>query len=158
MRDAAARRLRTVRRRFRKVIALSRSLGVIPTGVYIWHKIRMAAVPSSRPYRLLSKHSRYPLVCRPNTSDNPVFGQIFIEREYACLDDLPGANLIIDCGANVGYSSAYFLSRFPECRVIDVEPDPSNFSILEKNLAPYGERVRAIRTGIWSHVSERRPS
>ncbi len=59
------------------------------------------------------------------------------------------AELIVDCGANVGYSSAYFLSRFPRCRLIAVEPDGSNFEILEKNLRPFAGRVTALRAGVW---------
>jgi FkbM family methyltransferase len=60
------------------------------------------------------------------------------------------ANLIIDCGANVGYSSAYLLSRYPRARLFAVEPDPENFRILMKNLEPYGERCTAINAGVWS--------
>jgi FkbM family methyltransferase len=59
--------------------------------------------------------------------------------------------LIIDCGAYVGYSSRYFLHRYPNARLIAVEPDPGNFAMLQKNLAPYGDRVRLVRSGIWSH-------
>ena len=102
---------------------------------------------------LVSPHASHPLVCREGSSDFHVFHQIFIEREYSCLDDLTDLRLIIDCGANTGYSAAYFLSRFPRCQVIAVEPDPGNFAILQRNVAPYGERVRAIRAGIWSHAT-----
>jgi FkbM family methyltransferase len=91
------------------------------------------------------------LCVRPGTSDLDVFTQIFVQREYSCLDDLQDVRLLIDCGANVGYSSAYFLSRHPGCQVIAVEPDPGNFAALERNLGPYGDRTTLIRAGIWSH-------
>jgi hypothetical protein len=42
------------------------------------------------------------------SSDLHVFRQIFVEREYGCLDDLADVRLIIDCGANAGYSSGSF--------------------------------------------------
>jgi FkbM family methyltransferase len=58
---------------------------------------------------------------------------------------------VIDCGANVGYSSAWFLSRFPACRVLAVEPDAGNFAALRRNLAPYGLRATPLRAGLWSH-------
>src|SRR4051812_39387542 len=86
---------------------------------------------------LKSEHVRHPLRCRKGSSDRDVFRQIFVEREYACLDDLSDVDLVLDCGANVGYSSAYFLDRFPTCHVIAVEPDPENYALLEENLAPY---------------------
>jgi FkbM family methyltransferase len=92
-----------------------------------------------------------PLWCRANTSDRQVFSQVFIEREYACLDGVASPRLIIDCGANVGYTSAYFLSRFPGAHVIAVEPDPGNFGMLESNLRGYGNRFTALQTAVWSH-------
>jgi FkbM family methyltransferase len=54
----------------------------------------------------------------------------------------------------VGYSSVYFLSHFPGCRVIAVEPDGDNFASLQKNLAPYGDRAQALKRGIWSKSAE----
>jgi len=57
---------------------------------------------------------------------------------------------VIDCGANVGYSAVYFLNRYPDCRVIAVEPDRGNYQLLCRNLAPYGERARAVQAGVWS--------
>jgi FkbM family methyltransferase len=99
---------------------------------------------------LHSRHAQHPLSCRPNTSDPLVYRQIFIGRAYACLDDVAEASLVIDCGANVGYSSAYFLTRFPGCDLIAVEPDASSFRLLCRNLDPYGKRARAIRSAVWS--------
>jgi len=83
------------------------------------------------------------------TSDINVFRLIFGTREYSCLDDVKNPSLILDCGANVGYASAYFLSRFPNAHVIAVEPDPENFKVLERNLAPYAGRVTTVRSAIW---------
>jgi hypothetical protein len=100
-------------------------------------KLRRLLFNNTNPYILTLKNAQFPLRCRPNTSDKDAFEQIFIEREYSCLDDLSNVDLVIDCGANVGYSAAYFLTRFPNCKVICVEPDFSNFKLLEKNLAPF---------------------
>ena len=130
------------------------SLGWLQTSVYVMQRLRCLLFNKTNPYTLISKNAQFPLICRPNTSDKDVFGQIFIEREYSCLDDLSNVDLVIDCGANVGYSAAYFLTRFPKCKVICVEPDLSNFKLLEKNLAPYKERVKLIRSGIWSHTAD----
>jgi FkbM family methyltransferase len=130
------------------------SLGWLQTSVYVMQSLRRILFSKTNPYSLISKNAQFPLICRSNTSDKIVFEQIFIEREYSCLDDLSNVDLVIDCGANVGYSAAYFLTRFPKCKVICVEPDSSNFKLLEKNLAPYKERVKLIRSGIWSHTAD----
>lgn len=100
---------------------------------------------------LRARRSDYPLFARPGTTDAYVFRQIFLEREYACIDDANDVQLVVDCGANVGYSSAYFLSRYPETHVIAVEPDEGNFAMLQRNMASYGDRVTTRRAGVWSH-------
>jgi len=85
---------------------------------------------------------------RRGTSDLSAFNQIFVQREYACLDDLVGVDLIVDCGAYVGYSSAYFLTQFPNSNIVAIEPDPENFSLLKKTWrymtnAPHSYRQRS---------------
>ena len=130
---------------------LYRSLGLFGAFVYSAQRIRALLMLSRQPYVLFSKDARHGLACRPGTSDLYVFQQIYVAREYSCLDHLKDDScLIVDCGANVGYSSAYFLSRFPSSYVIAVEPDPGNFEVLERNLAPYAGRYRAIRSAVWS--------
>jgi FkbM family methyltransferase len=91
------------------------------------------------------------LYLRTGTSDPAVLVQIFTEREYAPLDNLGPVRTIIDCGANVGYSSIYFLNRYPLAHVIAVEPDPRNAALCRRNLAPYGNRVQVIQSAVWSH-------
>src|SRR5256885_16984483 len=71
------------------------------------------------------KNANHPLFMRLGTSDREVLGQIFIEEEYRPLV-LSSPQAIIDLGANVGYSSAYFLSQYPNATVLAVEPDPDN--------------------------------
>lgn len=79
-----------------------------------------------------------------------VFHQIFISQEYSCLRDLKDPSLILDLGANVGFSAAYFLSVFPNVRVVAVEPDERNLKMCEMNLSPYGDRVKLLHGAVWS--------
>jgi FkbM family methyltransferase len=107
-----------------------------------------------RDYQLTSPHARYPLNVRAGTSDFYVFYQIFGHREYRCLDSVEDARLIVDLGANVGYSAAYFLTRFPRATVICVEPDRANGEALRANLAPYGNRWRLVPSAVWSETCD----
>jgi FkbM family methyltransferase len=92
-----------------------------------------------------------PLYVRLGTSDGYVLQQIFIEREYSPFDGIqPPPRTMVDCGANVGYSSFYFLQRYPELRVIVVEPDSANLAMCRRNLAPFLNRVRFVKAGVWS--------
>ena len=127
-------------------------------GLWNWSRVFLRSVQGillqgKYQFWIRSKYAKFPLICRIRTSDLRVFRQIFVEREYSCLDDVVNPGLIIDCGANVGYSSAYFLSRFPLCKVISVEPDPDNYQTLAKNLAPFGDRSTVIWAGVWSHTT-----
>ena len=83
-----------------------------------------------------------------------MFWQVFVKQAYSCLSDCKNVELVIDCGANVGYSAAYLLTIFPKCKVIAIEPDASNFALLQVNLAPYKDRVKLIHAGIWSHPAD----
>jgi FkbM family methyltransferase len=124
-----------------------------PAG-WIAYRLQKSRHDRARPGAIVeftSKHAKYPLKCRSHTSDINMFRMILIDREYACLDEVADPGLIIDCGANAGYSSAYFLSRFPHCDLIAVEPYPPNFDILQLNLAPYGGRAKPILAAVWSH-------
>ena len=92
----------------------------------------------------------HPLFLRPATSDYLVFKQIFVAREYAPVHEFSPPELIVDCGANVGYASAYFLSCFPSARLIALEPDPENYETCCKNLEPYGSKVTILQKAVWS--------
>lgn len=130
------------------------NLGVAPSIHYKLRKVLNRWTKRTQPFVLYSNWSKFPLKCRPYTSDVNVFHQIFISREYRCLDDIPEAGLIVDCGANVGYSAAYFLSKFPKAYLIAVEPDKDNFELLNSNLAPYSGRYQTICSAVWSHRAD----
>ncbi|MEM7552775.1 MAG: FkbM family methyltransferase [Cyanobacteria bacterium P01_A01_bin.84] len=97
------------------------------------------------------KSYQHPVWLRYGTSDPGILYQIFLFQEYSCLDDLSAPKLIIDAGANVGFSSVYFLNKYPNAHVIAIEPDKSNFDIARKNLSYYQPRALLINAGIWSH-------
>ena len=52
-------------------------------------------------------------------------------------------------GANIGLSSAWFLSRFPDAAVFAVEADADNYAICCENLAGYGSRARVLHGAAW---------
>jgi FkbM family methyltransferase len=148
-RHSALRARLRLRTRARWWAAALRSVGV--RGALRLRRLARGGGTPGRVRTLRPRHAAHPLRVREATSDARVFEQIFVEREYACLDGLRGVETVLDCGANVGYSSAYFLSRWPGARVLAVEPDPENFRALAANLAPYGPRAGLLRAGVWSH-------
>ena len=88
-------------------------------------------------------------------SDEYVFDQIFVRHEYAPVSDrLNDQKFILDLGANVGYASAFLASRYPDARILAVEPDPRNFELCCRNLKPYGDRIRVLKGAVWSQCSK----
>ncbi|PSB50049.1 hypothetical protein C7B67_15970 [filamentous cyanobacterium Phorm 6] len=61
-----------------------------------------------KPIKLQLKGCQHPVYMRYGTSDPGIFHQIFIFREYSCLDDLKEQKYIIDAGANVGLHLSTF--------------------------------------------------
>lgn len=128
-----------------------RRLGVASALRYDVQRLRRALGIAPPTVQLTARRSRYPMSARPSSTDFTVFGQTFVSEPYACLDDLAGVDFIVDCGANVGFASVFLLSHFPRASLFALEPDPANFEILQRNLAPYGSRAHAELAGVWSH-------
>lgn len=92
----------------------------------------------------------HPIELRINSTDPDVYQQVLVEEEYAVVTD-ERVKVIVDCGANVGYTSAYLLSRFRDAHVVAIEPFPANAEVCRRNLAPYGRRATVIEAAVWSH-------
>jgi FkbM family methyltransferase len=101
---------------------------------------------------------------RPNESDLFVLSQIYglkeydigaerrnqikkLAKEYVYDGYLP---VIVDAGANVGYSSIFFSEVYPQALVLAVEPDTATFAVLVQNCSGYS-RIRPINAALWSH-------
>jgi FkbM family methyltransferase len=60
---------------------------------------------------------------------------------------------VLDLGANVGFSSAYFLNCFPNSNVLAVEPDDRNLEACSANLQAYGDRVQLLHGAAWGECT-----
>jgi len=90
-----------------------------------------------------------PLTLRLGSSDVDVYDQL-IRGTYVPMLHLPGVRTIVDLGSNIGLVAAYFLTNYPDSRLLAVEADPSNFALCRTNLERYGKRVQAVNAAIWS--------
>lgn len=144
-------RLRT---RFRHFLQYSQHLGYFGAFTFYFRKAFLARQLGGPIHIRTSALAQFPLAMRTGSTDSSVFHQIFVDGDYDCVASEANVNLVLDCGANAGYSAAYFLSRYPSCEVIAVEPDPANYRILQFNAAPYRNRVSTMRAAIWSHPTQ----
>jgi FkbM family methyltransferase len=106
-----------------------------------------------------SRGFEHPISIRLGTSDLLVYQEIMRDKKYATMLNLPHTETIVDLGANIGLVSAYFLSNYPDSRLVAVEADPSNFELCQINLKHYGDRAELANVAVWSsngHVQLRR--
>ena len=107
--------------------------------------------PEPESWRVRPHQALHPLIARlRNSSDMDVFHQIFTAEEYSPLKNMKNISLVLDLGANVGYSSVYFLSCFPNAIVVAVEPDEFNVEVCRINLKPYGDRALLLHGAVWT--------
>jgi FkbM family methyltransferase len=94
------------------------------------------------------KYKGYKIFMRPKTSDFFVLNQIFADKQYNPYHYVENPKVIIDGGANVGMSSIYFNSLFPEAKIFSFEPDTNNFIMLNRNLGNL-KNIKTFQKGLW---------
>ncbi|MGA3130110.1 MAG: FkbM family methyltransferase [Terracidiphilus sp.] len=95
---------------------------------------------------------RHPVLVRMGqSSDRDLFRDIFIDggMDFWRTNMGRSPQVIVDLGANVGFTSSFFLSLFPGAFVLAVEPDPANFEICKRTLARYGNRAKVVEGAAW---------
>jgi FkbM family methyltransferase len=114
-------------------------------GVQVYLKIKL-----NRTSGITIPGIRFPLTMRPGPMDRTTFREIFIRREYDI--DLPSTikpTVIIDAGANIGFTSVFLANRYAGARIFSIEPDGANFNYLVKNVSHYPS-VTPIQSALWN--------
>ena len=127
-------------------------LGVAQLPLDLWQRLAYPNLPRDRAITKVEYRGRKFSVLhrRYSDSDRLAIEQCFLERQYDLPDRAHGVfvdrvykeivasglkPLIVDCGANIGTSVAWFAARFPEAHIVAVEPAPDNFELLKANSA-----------------------
>jgi len=108
--------------------------------LYRTGKIVLATVPGSD-----SK-----LHVRLGTPDILVFNDLYHGKEQDWNFEV-APKTIMDAGAYTGLSTAYFATRYPDAKIIAVEPSEDNFALLLRNVSKL-ENVHAINAALWSET------
>ncbi|MDR1681209.1 MAG: FkbM family methyltransferase, partial [Prevotellaceae bacterium] len=97
------------------------------------------------------KAFRFPVYLRKGASDFPIFEEIWV---YDCYDTAYGnaPQFIVDAGANIGLATVFYANRFPDAKIIAVEPEATNFALLKKNTASY-PNVHLHQAGLWNKTA-----
>lgn len=109
--------------------------------------IRAKATNSTLFHTVVRPDCKYPFWLRIPTSDIPTYKQVFINKEYDFFVTKQPM-VIVDAGANIGLASIYFANKFPDAKIIAIEPEASNFEVLKKNVAQYPNIV-PVHAALW---------
>lgn len=116
-----------------------------PRGVLVIAQARLSSVPME--ISVESKNVPHPMRLRMRTTDVSLFEEIILNAEYE-FDVGRQPSVIVDAGANIGLTSVYFASRYPNAKIVAIEPEPSNFAMLVKNAARYPNIV-PVKAALW---------
>ncbi|MBR0679235.1 FkbM family methyltransferase [Roseomonas eburnea] len=143
---------------------LVEALGLAGTAALIWRNYRSNP---GRVIRVRLRGTREDILLRARTSDFHTFCQIFALREYdfenfedvrqsafvreAYEEDVRagGTPLIIDAGGNIGLAAIWFARRFPQARIVSLEPEGANFELLRRNTAGH-PNITPLRMALWA--------
>jgi FkbM family methyltransferase len=98
---------------------------------------------------------KHPFSLRSLKSDADVFEQVFLDEEYHMPITVEKPQFILDGGANIGLFAVLMKNRYPESTIVCVEPDPENFALLQKNVAPY-DGIYCENCGLWDKDTQLR--
>src|SRR4051812_43210576 len=94
------------------------------------------------------KNSNLRIYLRNDKYDTQVFTQMFMRGELD-VDFDKAPEVIIDGGANIGLATLYLKQKYPQAKIIAVEPEKSNFELLTVNTKEYND-IFCLRNGIWN--------
>ena len=86
----------------------------------------------------------HPLWLRPGGHDVDTVISNIVREEYGQFRSASPPCTLIDAGAYIGDTSAYFLSRFSNLQVVALEPNPDTLAFTQRNLSAYGQRARVL--------------
>lgn len=92
---------------------------------------------------------KYPVTLSNFECDVTTLFQIFFAREYS-LKRKTSANIIFDCGANIGLSAVWYANTYPNAKIIAIEPDTKNFAFLKKNTEAY-QNITCLNKAVWPY-------
>lgn len=89
-----------------------------------------------------------PFYLRSGTKDVSVAINNFVREEYAALELVRNPKIMVDAGAYVGDTAAYFLSKYPNLTCFAYEPMTESYDVAAINLSPYGHRAHLFKKAV----------
>jgi FkbM family methyltransferase len=87
------------------------------------------------------------LYLRTWSPDFAVTVSIIFDAEFGSIR-CAQPRVIVDAGAYIGVSSVWFARRYPEAKIIAMEPDEENYALLLKNTREY-KNIHPLKAALW---------
>lgn len=131
-----------------------------PMLVHAWRRLsRTASLEENEIQRLRGLESRgeTSLLGKPFVFLEPktflgLYRGIFKDQHYRFRTQ-KSVPYIVDCGANIGVSVAFWKSLYPHARIMAIEPDPVHCNVLRTNCA-YLDDVVIHEAAAWTNAGE----
>lgn len=93
---------------------------------------------------------RRPFHLRRGGSDLHTFVHVIAQDAYKPdFDEPSSAEVIIDAGANVGLAALWYAEKYPDAKILAIEPEAENFEWLQRNVEAY-PNIRPIQAALWN--------
>lgn len=114
---------------------------------YLDRKIRYAS-PEKKLVTVPLPRAGIKVMLRARTSDLSVFHQVFLRTDHD-IDCGFEPKIILDLGANIGLSSIFFSLKYPNAKIIAVEPDRENYELMKLNTHNF-KNIHPLQAGVWN--------
>ena len=118
-----------------------------PYGLWLLSKARLARRPIV--VEALVVGIKHPVYLRLRTTDVSLFSEIILVLGEYNFELARAPKVIIDAGANIGLTSVFFANKYPSAKIIAIEPELSNYKMLQRNVACYPS-VTAVHGALWN--------
>lgn len=90
---------------------------------------------------------KHPVHLRFRTTDASTLWQVLVIGEYD-WEFARSPQVIVDAGANIGITSVFYANKYPQAKIVAIEPESSNYEMLKKNIAHYSN-VISVQAALW---------
>lgn len=84
---------------------------------------------------------------RDDEGDIGAFAQVFIQGQYNIHANGLKVEYIVDLGGHIGMASRWFRKRYPDAKIVMLEPEHENFAIASLNLLDQNVECRELAIG-----------
>jgi len=95
---------------------------------------------------------KFPFYIRNDSSDVFVYRSLITNVDYNFLTSQE-PEVIIDAGAHIGLAAIHFAKKFPNAKIISIEPEEQNFILLKHNTKNY-PNIITLQAALWDKVGE----